>query len=146
MKHSRKSPAGKTPPLNLVVQAPASTSYRLDDDFLYGDASRLRRGDLLEIAWSTFRPGGLHAIELGDGRTIIRRVRATIPTARGMALEIQGSDEGSRQLLPRSLVRRVGHVRRSFSATPANVVQIGAWRASHPRPIRNLLFAEQEAS
>jgi hypothetical protein len=102
---------------NVLLFAPMArlcSYYLLDDDFLWGDASTLWPGVLLEVAWATFRPGALHAIELPDGRVIFRHVHTVIFSARGLALEISGGDESGRELLPLVFVRRTGKVRRVF--------------------------------
>jgi hypothetical protein len=129
-------------------EAPASYYVLSDDYILWPDV-------LLEfVESSTFRPSELHAIELIDGRIIVRYVRQVTSVCGELALEIHGDDDAERHLLPLRLVRRTGTARRFFYvkgkgarekalATPANVVPIGAWLDSHPRPIRNLIFAEK---
>jgi hypothetical protein len=120
----------------------------VDDDFI------LWPGVLVEVEWPTFHLGGLHAIELSDGRVIFRYVRRVTSACGERVLEIHGSNAAERALLPLRLVRRIGTARRFFyvksegarekaSAAPANVIQMDAWLDSHPCPIRNLLFAEK---
>ena len=92
-------------PAGLTVEGEKPSYYTVGDDFI------LLRDTLLEIVWSTFRPGELHTIELIDGRVIVRYV-IQITLVRGEeALEIDDSD-GQRALLPRRLVKRVGAVSR----------------------------------
>jgi hypothetical protein len=114
----------------------ASSYYLTTDDYT------LQRCALLEVAWSTFRFGDLHAIELGDGRIIFRYVLRPVFVSNKWTLEIQGKDDDTLSLLPLVLVRRVGA---AHLVITKNVVHMGAWLSIHPRPIRNLLFDERGA-
>src|ERR1700760_3622016 len=104
-----QSKPGKVLP--FAPRARFCSYYVLADDFLWRAGSTLWPNALLEVAWSTFCPGELHAIELLDGRVIFRLVCSTLSTDRGLAFGIHGGDAASRELLPLAFVRRTGRVR-----------------------------------
>ena len=100
-----------------VIQFPVPVHrswWEIGDDYLLGANSALWQGCLLEIEWPGYKPGGLHGIELNNGRHVMRYITRTVRARGEPAMEVHGGDAAKRWLLPLRFVRRTGLVLRAF--------------------------------